>query len=70
MNNTSKTGQVRSAKTSLVLLTNVPRSLRDEFEVKLPDSGFTSINEGVRTLLRDFLSGRIQYTNGMLQNQQ
>ena len=69
MKKAQKTEQAQTAKKDLVPLTAVPVSLGVALDEKLPDAGFSSRSEGVRTMLRDFIAGKIQYTNGILQNQ-
>jgi len=44
-------------------------SLREKLDVVLREFGFRSTTDGLRTVIRDMVAGRIQYRDGILQSQ-
>ena len=44
-------------------------SLKADLAVKVREFGFGTLTDGVRTVIRDIVAGRIQYRNGILQSQ-
>jgi hypothetical protein len=44
-------------------------SLKEDMRVRLREAGFSSLSDGIRTLVRDFVAGRIKYRNGVLISQ-
>ena len=60
----------RRTSRKLVPFCSVDQSLRDEFEDKaVNECGFASLVDGLRTIARDVISGRIQYRNGIFVSQ-
>lgn len=56
-------------KKAAVLTVECDPSLKAGLEDNLVEAGFGSMTDFVRTLARDFLAGRIQYKQGILQKQ-
>jgi len=52
-----------------VLRAECDPSLKSAFVGRIKESGFASEADTIRTLARDFGSGRIKYKGGMLQSQ-
>lgn len=52
-----------------VLYVECDPSLKRTFKEKLLQSGFSSVSDAIKTLVRDFVSGRINYSGGMLKSQ-
>ena len=62
-------GSAASARERTIALCRVPRSLKNVLEEKAEQSGFASLVDCVRTVLRDLITGRIEYSNGCLVSQ-
>ena len=45
-------------------------SLKQDMIACLREAGFSSLSDGLRTLVRDLVAGRIYYRGGVLQSQQ
>lgn len=52
-----------------VLYAEVNPSLKKDMRARLIEAGFRSLSDGIRTLARDFVAGRIQYRSGVLISQ-
>ena len=60
----------RRTSRKLVPFCSVDPSLKEAFEKKAcGECGFSSLVDGLRTLARDVISGRIQYRNGIFVSQ-
>lgn len=62
--------QTVRARVSSVLRADCDSSLKCGFADCFPLAGFASEADAIRTLARDFVSGRIKYTGGMLSCQE
>lgn len=58
--------QARERRTAIV---TIPASLMEGLEKKIQEAGFKNRLDGVTTILRDVVAGRIKYTQGILQSQ-
>jgi len=58
------------ARIIVVLHAECDPSLKCGFAAKFHSAGFASEADAIRTLARDFIMGRIQYTGGMLLSQE
>ena len=52
-----------------VSIASVTASLKERVNRRSREAGFYTTAEGVRTILRDFSEGKIQYTDGILKSQ-
>ena len=60
----------RRTSRKLVPFCSVDQSLKDEFEDKaVNECGFASLVDGLRTLARDVISGKLEYKHGILVRQ-
>jgi len=58
------------AQKGIVLRAEVAPSLKCGFLTRIRSAGFASEADAIRTLARDFVTGRIQYIGGMLRSQE
>lgn len=58
------------AQKGIVLRAEVAPSLKCGFIAKFRSAGFASEADAIRTLARDFVTGRLQYIGGMLKSQE
>jgi len=54
----------------VVLQAECDPSLKVGLRAKFRDGGFSSLSDCLKTLVRDFVAGRIQYSGGVLISQQ
>lgn len=56
-------------KTRALINVKCDPSLKARFDAHLVQAGFRGITDALLTFVRDFLAGRIQYKDGILQHQ-